>query len=163
MRQLAAWGVALLGCRAPGALSPDDPYLVERAPTILSTSLSCDREAGAWRIEVEADAWASAGTLLWSVDGVWVERHETLRSVRAAPDGASDLLRADLTIVTDFRPAGAGGVTLFTCAQAPSGRVWVLGMDGEVADCVTLGPEPALVDGQRAPDCRDAAAEDTDP
>lgn len=153
-RRLA--GVALtlgVACAEPAAPPDADAAPESAAPAITDVSVSCDLEAGSWRVEVGTDAWATGGALLWTLDGAWVERHETLRSVRAAPDGSSDLLRADLTIVTDFRPAGTGGVTIFTCNDAPTARLWVLGPRGGVADCRRFGASPELLDGQDAPAC----------
>jgi hypothetical protein len=142
-----------VGCGEPAAPLNEVAADEIAAPSITDVSVTCDLEAGSWRVEVGTDAWATGGVLLWTLDGAWVERHETLRSVRAAPDGTSDLLRADLTIVSDFRPAGTGGVTIFTCNDAPTARVWVLGPRGGVADCRRFGAVPELLDGQDAPAC----------
>jgi hypothetical protein len=130
------WGA----CRAPG----DEPDLVVLdtfpAPQIESIKFTCDLQGGTWRIEVGTDAWAGSGAIAWTVDGRYIEQHPVLRSVRAAEDGTSDLLRGDLVIMDDFRPAGVAGNTVFTCNDVPSFLLWVVGLDGEPSDCRRFGP-----------------------
>ncbi|MCA9573340.1 MAG: hypothetical protein KC656_36135, partial [Myxococcales bacterium] len=69
-----------------------DPDLVP--PTITTAEVSCDPEDGVWSVTVETDAWAGGAVLLWTTDGAFVERHTGFRSLRAAPDGTADRLRA---------------------------------------------------------------------
>jgi hypothetical protein len=145
---------AALGCAGelPAALDTAVPY---SGPTsIEKVTLTCDAEAASWRVEVETVGWSAGGTLRWTIDGVYVEEHATLRSVAAAPDGSSDRLRADLAIVDDFRVAGANGDTVFLCRAVPDAILWVLDAEGNVADCVQLGPLAAALAGvDGAPAC----------
>jgi hypothetical protein len=154
------------GCGAalPPALDTATPY--DGPTSIASVTLTCDREAAAWRVEVQTVGWSAGGTLRWTVDGAYVEEHATLRSVAAAPDGSSDRLRADLSIVDDFRVAGANGDTIFLCRAVPDALVWVLDAAGGVADCVQIGPlAPGLAALDGAPPCTRVyapPADDTD-
>lgn len=151
MLPLGAW---LAGCLAPGERDEPTEDPVIRDPRITGLSLSCGLESGQWRLDVTTDAWAAGGGLLWTVDGEYVEMHNQLRSIRAASDGLQDELRADLVIVSDFRPAGTGGLTAFTCNAEPTAFVFVLGLDESIGDCRSLGPNPELLgDLEGAPDC----------
>lgn len=120
-----------------GLPDPDLPL----PPGIVEITLACDAEVGAWTVDVATDAWAGGAVLVWTRDGAYVERHDGFRSVRAAVDGSSDLLRADVAVVSDFRPA-QNGRTAFPCRAQPSALLWVLDLDGEVSDCRQLGPAP---------------------
>lgn len=165
MRGWLAWGV-LSGCGAalPPALDTATPF---DGPTSIETvTLTCDREAASWRVEVQTTGWSAGGTLRWTLDGEYVEEHATLRSVMAAPDGSSDRLRADLSIVDDFRAAGANGDTVFLCRAVPDAIVWVFDGTGAIADCVQIGAlAPALSALPGAPACTRVyapPADDTD-
>jgi hypothetical protein len=152
------------GCLAPGdgSETPADPEI--GTPSILDLTLDCKLEAGQWSLEVVTDAWSGGGGILWTEDGSYVELHTNLRSIRAGPGGLRDTLRADLSIVDDFRPAGTGGLTAFTCNAAPSSFVFVLDLEGKPADCRHLGPAPELlIELEDAPHCPlawEEAAED---
>jgi hypothetical protein len=101
-----------------------------------------------------AYAWIGGATLMWTVDGGWVERHDGFRSILAGPAGESDTWRLDLRVVDDFRPAGVGGNTAFTCNAVVSALVWVKDLAGEVSDCRQLGAvvEPLLAE-EASPPC----------
>lgn len=118
--------------------APADP--VVGAPRITDVALTCDLEAGRWRVDVDTDAWAGGATLLWALDDTYVERHTAFRSIEAAADGTADRLRLDVGIVTDFRAAGDGS-TLFLCTAEPAALVWVADVDGTVTDCVGVGED----------------------
>lgn len=123
-------------------------------PRIVSLSLTCDLEGGSWRAELGTDAWAGGASLMWTLDGSYVELHDTFRSVKAAEDGTSDTWRMDITIVDDFRPAGVGGNTAFTCNDAPSALLWVDALDQQPSDCRQVGPEARLLlPGRVSPPC----------
>jgi hypothetical protein len=150
----ATLGIGLAACRARGDAAPD-PALGELAPpAITALRIACDRRAGAWSFEVDGDAWIGGATLMWTVDGGWVERHDGFRSILAGPAGESDTWRLDLRVVDDFRPAGVGGNTAFTCNAAVSALVWVKDLAGEVSDCRQLGAavEPLLAE-EASPPC----------
>lgn len=139
-----AW-VACVGCREGGTaersfFDPDTP-----PPEITEISMDCDLDANRFRFEVVTNAWAGGATLLWSEDGDYVEQHGNFRSIRAGELGLRDELRADITMVDDFRAAGSGGSTAFTCRAEPSALLWVTGLDGEISDCRHFGPEPELL------------------
>ena len=88
-RMCATWPslLACVGCASYPALA--DPLVVPDPgpPAITALELSCDNEAGRWRLEVGTDAWTSGGELIWTVDGSYVERFGGLRSVQAQADG----------------------------------------------------------------------------
>jgi hypothetical protein len=137
-------------------------------PAITDLKVSCDGEAGAWTFQLRTDAWAGGAYVVWTKDGVYVERHTGFRSVAADPDGRGDLLRDDVAILADFR-AYSDGATAFTCRDAPTGAFVVLGLDREPSDCVRAGPAPELLVGvEGVPACErvlggdDADAGDTD-
>jgi hypothetical protein len=137
--------VLLAACRQGGTAEDSffDPEL--EPPEITRISLDCDLEAGRYRIEVVTDAWAGGASVVWTVDGDYVERHDNFRSIRAGPNGWRDELRADVSMVDDFRPAGSGGNTAFTCRDDVNALVWVTDLDDEVSDCRHFGPDPTLV------------------
>jgi hypothetical protein len=143
--RMALMALLLPGCLQPGS-APDD-IVVPRTgqPAIQGVILDCDLEAGRWRLDVETDAWSGGGGLAWTEDGVYLETHNNLRSIRAAPLGARDSLRADINIIDDFRPGGTGGNTVFSCRATPTAYVFVLDLDGEQSDCVVVGPDPSLL------------------
>jgi hypothetical protein len=132
-------------------------------PGIVGVALACDAEVGAWRVVVDTDAWAGGALLVWTLDGTYVERHDGFRSVRAAEDGTSDQLRADVAIVGDFRPA-ANGRTAFSCAAEPSWLVAALAIDGaSVGGCAVGGTDPTpLLALPGAPACPDLPSGPTD-
>lgn len=153
--------VVMVACLPRDPL-PDDAVEVTWAPpTIAGWAVGCVAAQGAWRFEVRTDAWAGGASLLWTVDGAYIERHGVFRSVEAAPDGSADRWVADLSIADDFRPAGSGGVTAFTCRAGPSLLLWVDALDGADADCVRWGPttEPLLA-LENHPPCRRFLAPD---
>lgn len=141
----AVFCLALAACRQGGTAEDSffDPDL--EPPEITRISLDCDLEAGRYRIELVTDAWAGGATLVWTVDGDYVEQHANFRSIRSGANGGRDELRADVSMVSDFRPAGTGGNTAFTCRDEVNAILWVTDLDDEVSDCRNFGPEPALV------------------
>jgi hypothetical protein len=141
---LAVW-VGIAGCLPPGSLDDDVSSPTLAPPTITDVSLSCDLEADRWQLEVVTDAWSGGGGVVWTEDGVYIETHENLRSVKAAGSGHRDTLRADIDIVEDFRPAGSNGNTAFSCRVEPTAYVFVLDLEQELSDCVILGPFPGLL------------------
>lgn len=142
------------GCLPRGHATDDGAFAVDLPPpSITDITMKCDLEAGRWRVEVATDAWAGGGALLWTVDGLYFEKHDRFGSIAAAGDGTSDKLRNDIAIVTDFRPAG-NGISLFTCNAAPSAFVWVNDLKGARSDCRNLGAHPELVAAApKAPEC----------
>lgn len=151
-----AWvfGMVCGGCKAPGDLPDPVPTEVPPPPRIVLLSQDCALEDGQWRMEIETDAWAGGGTLMWTIDGSYVELHDSFRSVKAAEDGTSDVWRLELTIVDDFRPAGTGGNTAFTCNDEVSSLMWIKGLDQKVADCRQIGPQARLLlPGKVSPAC----------
>jgi hypothetical protein len=155
-RALFLVGLGSFGCAAPGQVEPEDRTADLRQPAITDLAVGCDLKAGTWRIEVSTDAWAGGAAIAWTVDGAYKEVLTAFRSVKAAPDGTSDLLRADLTIVDDFRPAGTGSATVFTCNDTPSALVWVVDLAQKPADCRQFGqvinPLLALEETPKCPD-----------
>ncbi len=146
--------LGLWSCLQGGGAESSQNTLQLSPPAITGLSVDCDLENGRWRLEVDTDAWAGGATLLWTVDGDYLEQHATFRSIRAGAGGKRDQLRADLSMVDDFRPAGEGGNTAFTCRQEPSALLWVRALDGQTSDCVRFGPEPGLLDGiEDVPPC----------
>ncbi|HMV68214.1 MAG TPA: hypothetical protein PKA64_15310 [Myxococcota bacterium] len=149
-----ALSLGLMACRAEGDLP--DPALPEGTPppAITSITFKCNLDGGTWRVEVGTDAWAGGASLMWTLDGSYVELQPGFRSVQAAADGTSDLWRLDLTIVDDFRPAGTGGNTAFTCNDETSALVWVEALDQTPVDCRQIGPAArVLLPGKVSPPC----------
>jgi hypothetical protein len=143
-----------MACRAPGAAAPQDPLAELTPPAITALRIACDRRVGAWSLEVDGDAWMGGATLLWTVDGGWVERHDGWRSILADVSGTFDTWRLDLKVVDDFRPAGVGGATAFTCNAPVSALVWVDDVAGQVSDCRQLGAVVApLLALESSPPC----------
>lgn len=155
--------VGLTACVPRGGSVPLPDSVTPSPPAIVGVSLACDAEAGAWRVVVDTDAWAGGALLLWTLGGSYVERHDGFRSVRAAEDGSSDQLRADVAIVGDFRPA-ANGRTAFPCAAEPSWLVAALALDGAtVGGCAVGGADPTpLLVLPGAPVCPDVPPAPTD-
>ena len=156
----------LSGCLARGNATDDGAYAVDLPPPkITDITVACDLEAGRWRVEIATDAWAGGGAVLWTVDGVYFEKHDRFASIGAAGDGTSDRLRNDISILTDFRPAG-NGISQFTCNAKPSAYVWVNDLKGARADCRHVGDHPELVAAApKAPECPTAfvlPSDDTD-
>lgn len=161
-----ACAVALSGCLARGHATDDGAYVPDLPPPqITDITVKCDLDSGRWRVEIGTDAWAGGGAILWTVDGVYFEKHDRFGSIAAAADGSADRLRNDISIVTDFRPAG-NGLSLFTCNASPSAYVWVNDLHGERSDCRHIGDHPELVAAApKAPECPTAfgmPGEDTD-
>lgn len=154
MRALLLVPFLLAACLPRGGEADTSAWASDLAPpTIVSLTHTCDPDAGRWRFEVGTAAWARDAVLLWTVDGTYLERHTGFRSITAAPDGSSDVLRNDVSILTDFR-AARDGQTAFPCTVTPSWLLWTRDLDGEVADCVASGPAPELVQGRpNTPDC----------
>jgi hypothetical protein len=122
-------------------------------PVIDSFELTCDVDAGRWRLEVESTSWTGGGRLYWSPDLAYVERHR-VRSVSAEPDGSADRLVLDLDIVGDWREASPGTSTAIRCAQNPDLVFVLYDFEGEPADCVAEGPQPEeLMEMEGVPDC----------
>ena len=149
-------GASLLaGCWPSGPSVPLRVFGDAQPARITDLALECDVDAGRWRLDVSTTGWASGGALLWTLDGNYAERHQGLRSVRAAADGSTDQLRLDLPVVEDFRGAG-NGATRFGCASRPNGLIWVLDLDGRRTDCRVFGPFPvrawSLPDTPACPD-----------
>ena len=137
--------LACVGCASYPALG--DPLVVPDPgpPSITALGLSCDNEAGRWRLEVETDAWTSGGELIWTVDGSYVERFGGLRSVQAQADGHGDTLRLDINIVEDWRQTGDGGPTAFVCSADVTAFIYVADLRGEVTDCRSVGPNAVVL------------------
>lgn len=131
------WGPG--ACLPKGAAEPDLLDVESRTPAITDLVIGCDLKAGTWRVDVSTDAWAGGAAIAWTVDGAYKEVLTAFRSVKSAPDGSSDLLRADLSIVDDFRPAGTGSATVFTCNDTPSALIWVVDLAQKPADCRQFG------------------------
>lgn len=143
----------LAACQIIEPLPDDELVPVVGVPAITDVSLTCDLDAGRWRIQVETDAWTGGGSLLWTVDGDYLENHDNLRSIRAGAQGLEDTLRLDIDIVTDWRLVGGGGSTVFTCRDTPTALVWVRDLEGEVTDCRWLGGRDLLTGVEGLPDC----------
>lgn len=154
-RELLALGLAgWTGCLPRSAATDDGAFVPDLPPPhITGLTMACDLEQGRWRVEVNTDAWASGGAVLWTVDGLYFEKHDRFDSIAAAGDGSADRLRNDIGIVSDFRPAG-NGLSLFTCLASPSAYVWVNALDGTLSDCRHVGDHPELVAAApKAPSC----------
>jgi len=76
-------------------------------------------------------------------DGAYVERHSGLRSVRAGPDGLSDRLALDISVVDDIRGASSGK-TVLRCAADVAAAIVLEDLDGQVVDCVRLVDDSRL-------------------
>lgn len=147
LRSPALWASLCLGigisCLPRGGTAEDGSAVASRdAPAITAIELTCDLQAGRWRVVVDTSAWAGGAVMRWTSDGDYVEEHANFRSIKAAPDGSSDRLRADISLVEDFRPAGESGLTAIPCAAEPSALIWVLDLQGQRTDCRQLGPDP---------------------
>lgn len=152
---VVGWAFLVGACVVPE--EGDDPTPEIITPSIRAIQLQCNPEAGSWRVTVDTVGWSAGGTVLWSVDGVYVERHNVLRSIAAAVDGSTDQLRGDLSIVTDFRPAGTGGNTAFTCSASLSALVWIEGLGGAGAvDCWWFGERADALRPLAPIDCPEA-------
>lgn len=137
MRWLALLAV---GC-GPAVPTPPGPPPAPRTPRIVEASLRCDAPSALWTLEVVADAWTGGGVSAWTVDGRYVEVHP-VRSVAAAEDGGSDELQLLLPVVADWREAGPGSGTDFSCASDPDVLFVLRDARGEPAGCVQWGPHP---------------------
>ncbi len=138
----------LLTACLPGPIPPADiPELAELEPPFIETlSMECDVDRERWRLEVETAWWTGGGRLLMTADGEYIEQH-AVRSIRAAGDGTSDLLRLDLGFVADFRDVSPGSTTAFTCATQPSALFVLLDPDGDTErECQLWGPNIAIWD-----------------
>ena len=146
--------VAATGCLPPGHATDDGAFVPDLPPPhITGITLKCDLDVGRWRVEVSTDAWSGGAAVLWTVDGVYFEKHDRFGSIEAAADGSADKLRNDISIVTDFRPAGNGN-SLFTCNASPSAYIWVNDLKGQPSDCRNVGAHPELVAAApKAPEC----------
>lgn len=153
----------LVACVPRGGTVPLPDDVVPATPDVVGVELTCDADLGLWRVVVDTDAWAGGAVLVWTVGGAYVERHDGFRSVRAAQDGSSDQLRADVAIVGDFRPAG-NGRTAFPCAAEPSWLVAVVALDGvTLGGCQLGGPDPGpLLELPGAPACAEPATSPAD-
>lgn len=143
------------GCIAPQGEAPVvvDPDALPD-PEVTSATLSCDRQAGRWSLDVRTSAWAGGGSLVWTTDGVYVERHNGLRSVRAGADGLSDRLALDVSIV-DAVQGAASGRTLLRCTAEPAAAIRLESLDGRLVDCVRLSDDARLDDVEGVGvDCR---------
>lgn len=164
MRAALLFTVALGACLPGGQAETSAFSPAVRPPGITEVSVACDKPAARWRIEVATDSWAGGAVLVWTADGAYAERHDGFQSVAAGVAGDRDLLRVDVGIVRDFRPAG-NGTSAFSCGQPLSAVVWVVDLEGEVSDCRYFGGSPRTVGTLKGvPEvCRSAAwATDTD-
>lgn len=140
-----------VACLLPVPDATPDPQ--DGVPSITDLSIACNLEAGRWDVEVTTDAWALSAELIWTLDGVYLERHTTFGSVAAAADGSADLLRGSVAINTDFRGSD-NGLTAFACSSVPSLKLSVINLAGDRTDCRRLGPATELLDGiEGVPDC----------
>ena len=143
----------LVGCVRPG--SGTDTAVDEaigRAPTLISFSVSCEPEAALWSIRATADAWTGGADTLWTVDGVYVERH-SLPSVSVLADGTGDNLSADYPIVVDWREA-SDSRTAFLCADDPTLVMQLFDLAGRQVACRFWGANPTIFEQvEDAPDC----------
>src|SRR6185436_4887493 len=95
--------VLVVACFPRGDLPPDTvirPVLVP--PQITALDLACDVEGEKWTLSASASSWTGGGTLWFTEDGEYVEKH-TVRTKSAEPDGSAETLGADIGIVSDWR------------------------------------------------------------
>jgi len=153
LRAHAAVALLAVGCGRT-FWSPGGPEPLELDPPVIETfELTCDVDAGRWRLEVETLSWTGGGRLTWSPDLSYVERHR-VRSVSAEPDGSADRLLLDLDIVGDWREASPGTSTAIRCVQDPDLVFELYDPEGVRADCVAEGPHPAtFMSLEGIPDC----------
>jgi len=127
----------LLACVRPNGDTPGSGEWVA-PPRIVEVMASCDVARQQWTFDTATDAWAGGGQVYLAIEATWVEAHSA-RSIAAAEDGSSDLLRAVTSLVEDYRDARDGGGTRFECNDVPPAMVFsVFAQDGGVADCVRV-------------------------
>lgn len=161
--QAVLTGVLLSSCILPLGETPAvvDPDALPD-PEITQVTLSCDREAGRWSVDVRTSAWTGGGRLLWTTDGDYVEQHSGLRSVRAGADGLSDRLALDIAIVDDVRGV-SDGRTALRCTADPAVAILITSLDDQLSDCVRKADDPRLDGLDALPEgCDRSLDEDTD-
>ncbi len=131
-----------LACAGP-VPSADTAAIATDPPVITSGSWDCSAEDDRWSFTVDTRFWTGNGSVLLSVDGVYVEEHG-LRSTESAADGTADHLELELGIEADPRDASPGTSTAFLCDVSTredlSGRFSVSAPgSSEEADCRQWG------------------------
>lgn len=111
----------LLGCQT-SPLDTGSWQLEFSDPKITQMTVEC--ESNQWSINVLTENWTGNG-LIWLSDGDRYERH-SLYSISASPDGSSDRLRSQLTVVADWRDVQSSRTTGFDCNQM--GDVGIFGI-----------------------------------
>ncbi len=101
-----------LGCQST-PLDTGSWQLELSNPTITEMVVEC--ESNQWSINVRTENWTGNG-LLWLSDGERYERH-SLYSISASPDGSSDRLRSQLTVIADWRDVQSSRTTGFDCSD----------------------------------------------
>lgn len=147
----------MLACGPRGGLAPtDQPGDVGDDPALIQElTWECDTDGASWLLEASTDAW-SAGAYVWvaETDSIW-ERH-TARSVEAARDGSSDLLRTELSIESDWREANSDGRTRFRCEEVDdlAWQITVYDRAGDApTDCLRWGAEGIFEQIEEVADC----------
>lgn len=127
------------GCQAPSPTTTTTPP-VPGPPEVASLTVECDPEASRWTLVLETTAWTGGVTTDWTVDGVYLERHD-LDGIAYREDGSLERLRLRASIVSDFRKQ-AQGRTAFTCTSDPDILLVVTDLEGTPTDCRAIGPMP---------------------
>ena len=128
--------LSLVGCTGP--VLQDSTQSIP--PEITNLTLSCERDAARWDLEVETSGWVSGATWWIAPPGLPVESH-SVRSVSASPSGDYERLSLSLDQLSDPRLQEDESSTAALCPETETAmRVSIFDPgDGESADCREWG------------------------
>ena len=137
--------ISILGCVSASRLDTSHWQYEYSDPTISSVSVSCEDRV--WTVETETDGWTGNG-LLWLATDERYERH-SIYSISADPEGTSDRLRTQLSVVADWRDQQSSTSTGFDCGDLTTLGIFIAIRHPEsfaVSDCAEYSTEEAFMD-----------------
>ncbi|MFT5585556.1 MAG: hypothetical protein ACI9VR_003148 [Cognaticolwellia sp.] len=126
----------LLAC----ATEPPVDSVPQVMPEIQALSLSCDRDAAQWDLELETSGWVNSATWWITPPGLPVEAH-SVRSVLASPSGDFERLTLRLQQLSDPRLQENNSSTAALCPEMDTAmRLSIFEVEqGDLAECWQWG------------------------